>query len=170
MVKTWPRFRAWGRYHPHNRNDLDRAGFAAKLKELALAQVTRVVAKTVYASRQPPSAGLLTKDTYTTYGEVADLLAGRIQELTDSVRTFDPERWVAEFEIACSAEEERIKPEWEAHWHKIADGKKIIEEIHHWMEPGMPVMEFKRIIVRAMAHYRTDAWKIVDSILSNALK
>jgi hypothetical protein len=152
------------------KNDLDRSGFAAKLRELALGQLSSFVAKAVYAPREPENAGVRPKDVAGSYEEIGSTLGDRIDRLATQVKDFDKTAWVGKFVEDCKAEEAKRKSDWEAHWHRLADGKRLIEELHHWIEPNLSPMEFKRGIVKAMSQHATDNWKVVDSILSNALK
>ena len=143
----------------------------AKLKELALKQLTAAVARTVYAPREPENAGARSTDLdVDSYAKMASALSARISLIAGQVRNFSQSDWERDFVAACETQEAQIRSDWESRWSKLADGKRVIEDLHRWLDPGISVTEFKKAIVKAMAQHKTDNWKLVDSILSNALK
>jgi len=62
-----------------------------------------------------------------------------------------------------------IELEWKTNWRDRCDGKRLIDDLYVRYEIAMRKIEFKRQIMVAMKKNKTDNWRTIKELLSEAL-
>ncbi|MUV25724.1 AAA family ATPase [Burkholderia thailandensis] len=141
------------------------------MKNLAMAQIRYVAAQDVYRKLAPEGTGLRPSEIekLDNFDDIGKLLVQRLESVKKFLAPLQQEDWLASYITDCKRREEELKAQWEPKWQTLCDGKSILDALRIHMKLNVSSNEFKRAILKGMAHAQTDSWRVVDSILSNLI-
>ena len=147
-----------------------RGTFEHNIIELALKQLTAVVAKKIYTELKPEGPGLRSSDvSHKTYEEIADILSRRLEGIKAELNDFEEHSWKTNFISKCDALHQEMKTQWDEEWQRLCSGKQLIDDLYRDYTINISKFELKRRLVRAMKANQTDDWTLVRSKIRDAL-
>lgn len=147
-----------------------RGDFERRIEELAMQQLTELIAKEVYRERQSIDPSMRAKDLERQqFDEVSTVMSERLRELKESLDSYDIEAWKESFVEECRARFSDREQEWREGWHKFASGKRLIDDSYRTFSVNLPKRELKRSLVRAMKVEATEDWTLIRSKIRDAL-
>ncbi|MCK9621590.1 MAG: AAA family ATPase [Methylobacter sp.] len=151
--------------------DLDSRGiFEKRLKEMALQQLSEVVAREVYAKESPESVGVRSKDIEgKSFAEMAEILSDRLNTLKLEIQNHDNSNWKNTFIDTCNTKHAELLPIWEDNWFKQASGKRLIDDLYKEYKISIAKLTLKRRLAKRLKADKTEDWTLVKSKILDAL-
>ena len=147
-----------------------RGTFENKIKELALSQLTEVVAINVYARLSPDGVGIRVKEIEgKNFLYIAEVLSTRLEDLKGEMNNFKNQSWKKEFVSQCENSYSILKPEWDNSWIKLASGKRLIDDMYKTYTISVSKLSLKRKLAKRMYTDQSEDWTLVKSKLRDAL-
>jgi hypothetical protein len=147
-----------------------RGEFEKKIKELALQQLTEVVARTVYNEKSPESPGLRNNDVEgKNFDEMAEALSIRLTRIQADVQGFDASTWKDEFVQECQQKHQELTPTWNESWIKYASGKRLIDDLYKNYKINISKLALKRKLAKRILVNKSEDWTLVKSKIIDAL-
>jgi hypothetical protein len=105
-----------------------------------------------YQSFSYESPGLRSKEIRNkSHDEAAKTLSKRLSQIQEQTAHFNDADWEKELVEKAKARAVELAASWDVEGDKYCDAKRILEELHGEYRIRMPLIQFKRRIVRAMA-------------------
>lgn len=150
---------------PDNRGDFDR-----ELKELAHEQKIPSVAKLAYQNLEPENPGIRPREIKgKTYEEIAEVLFARLSKIHDQTENLKQDQWISSFVESCKRIELQNSSDWSDNWMKICSGKELLDSLYPKYGVRIPKLEFKKRVIKQMREEKADSWRVVESVLREAL-
>jgi hypothetical protein len=147
-----------------------RGAFEQRVVELALGQLTGVIASEVYKTLEPDNPGMRPSEIeQKTFSEIADIVAARLQAIKSSLQAFDPESWKEQFISKCKSRHAALEVQWKQEWLKLCSGKRLIDDIYREYTIRIGKFDFKRGLSKRMKAEQTEDWTLVKSKIRDAL-
>ncbi len=148
-----------------------RGTFEKKIVELAMVQLTEVVAKKIYSELEPDNPGLRSSEIERkNYSEISEILSGRLVKIKEELLDFDEATWKSDFISRCEEQRSKLDSDWTEEWLKLCNGKRLIDDIYReYTIRGLSKFEFKRRLARRMKSEQTEDWTLVKSKIRDAL-
>jgi ABC-type molybdenum transport system ATPase subunit/photorepair protein PhrA len=147
-----------------------RGEFESKLKKLALQQLTEVISKEIYNKISPASPGIrATEIESKTFYEISIILADRLLSIKNDIQSFECADWKENFIKSCEQLHIKKITEWEENWIKLANGKRIIDDLYKVYNINIPKLALKRKLAKRIYTERTEDWTLVKSKVQDAL-
>jgi len=147
-----------------------RGEFEKKIKEIAMQQLNEVVAREVYTSVSPESAGLRTKDVEgKDFDQIALILCDRLSTLKSEIDNHDDASWKSNFIAKCKERHSAQLPLWNEAWMKQASGKRLIDDMYKEYTINISKLALKRKLSKRMNINKTEDWTLVKSKIIDAL-
>lgn len=147
-----------------------RGELANMLRDISLSQLRGRVAREIYQEREPENPGFRPKFANAgSYEEIGGALLEQLETIRDQLAKIDPSTWLQKFKASCEARESELCEQWQENWNVHADGKRVLSEVFKQVGPTCSLLEFKRRIASEMQAKKTEAWRLVDSVLSSVL-
>ena len=140
------------------------------MRNLALQQLTLIAARDEYGAYGYQNASLRTEEFRgSTLIELAENFFKRASTARASIPDESQASWTARFVAGAEARGRDLQVTWEAKWHELCDGKRLISDLHK--AAGLRVSEaaFKTRIVRQMRDTTSDNWRLLRDILTDFL-
>jgi hypothetical protein len=148
-----------------------RGTFSADLKQMALAQLPELAAKIEYASEEPENCGLIAKELRGLgCPAIASKLADRLQRVSVSLTTFDRSVWEPTFTKKLEATCAGLKSEWELNWRSKCSGKRLFRDLQERYRIKLSPAAFKETMIQSLAASKSETWRLLESIVSDALR
>lgn len=147
-----------------------RGTFENKIKELALSQLTEVVAIEIYTQQSPDGVGIRTKEIEgKNFTDIAEILCSRLETLKSDMNVFESQSWKKLFIEECNNSYNKLKPEWDNSWIKLASGKRLIDDLYKNYTINVSKLSLKRRLAKRMHTDQSEDWTLVKSKLRDAL-
>jgi hypothetical protein len=147
-----------------------RGAFEQRVVELALGQLTGVIATEVYMTLEPDNPGMRPSEIERkTYLVIAGILAARLQSIKSGLQAFDSDAWKEQFISKCSTLHATREGQWKEEWIKLCSGKRLIDDIYREYTIRMSKFDFKRGLSKRMKAEQTEDWTLVKSKIRDAL-
>ncbi len=147
-----------------------RGEFEKKVKELALQQLNEVIAKEIYATMSPESAGVRGKDVERKrFEEIASTLSSRLSALKEEIQNHDDVQWTKDFINHCKTRHSDLLPLWNESWIKQASGKRLIDDLYQEYTINISKLALKRKLSKRIYLNKSEDWTLVKSKLIDAL-
>jgi len=141
------------------------------IREIAARQVPDRIAQEVFKEYKFPDAHLRYEDTHDkSLDDMARAIATRLGGLASAFRSFDEAGFAKDFKEKCETRSTAFKRDWDQQWRTEADGKRIIEELRNELKIRMPLLKFKKKILREMKSRKSDDWHAVKGLIEEGLK
>jgi hypothetical protein len=101
---------------------------------------------------------------------MADVLFSRVGVLKTQICGLVEADWKKDFISQCEAEHAKRKAAWESDWIVLCDGKRFFRDLHQRYGVKISSLKLKKMIVERMQREQTDAWVLVEKLLSDGLK
>lgn len=142
----------------------------ATLKEMALAQTTDEAIRRTYLQREPENCGLRPKEVLSrTATEAADILFTRLQRAQESLAALKRETWTAEFVQESNQVAATLRSEWDDTWRKECDAKRLFKDVQAKYQARISVGMLKAEVMKEMRVRQTDDWKILQTLIRDAI-
>jgi hypothetical protein len=143
----------------------NRAEIPDLIKRFVAQQIKEIAISAAYDEYKFESPGVRQKELRNKIkSDVIRALQERISGIQEQVRNIDFDSWAVELEKKSASLEEQLTQQWSADWVKLCDGKRILEEIHAHYVLRLPLVHFKRRIVRAMGTRKSSN---LESLMAN---
>lgn len=140
------------------------------LKELAMSQLDAAVAKLVYSNYAYENSGLRPAEVNgRSFPQIASVLFARLAEIKKQLDDAEEARWTQSFVAACEGQKVEMAEVWEAKWQEECDGKRLFADLQKRLEIAMPLLRFKKAVIREMKHEATEGWRAMESLLKELL-
>jgi ABC-type phosphate/phosphonate transport system ATPase subunit len=147
-----------------------RGEFETLVRELAIGQLTELVAKQTYASMEPDNPGLRPKEIAGLgYDAIADALVSRLLAIRAELSGLDVSAWKRKFVEEANTRERSLKDQWATSWRKLCDGKRLIDDLYKRLGIRIGKLDFKIKVVRHMAAEASDDWQLIKGKLHEAI-
>lgn len=148
-----------------------RGTFEKKIKEIALQQLSEVVAKEVYVKESPESVGHRSKDIEgKTFEEIAGILSNRLETLKSEMQGYDNSEWERQFIEKCNSKHSELLPLWNESWVKQVSGKRLIDDLYREYPIHIQKLTLKRKLAKRIKMDKTEDWTLVKSKIIDALR
>jgi hypothetical protein len=148
-----------------------RGEVSATFKKIAMSQLQGQVILDIYNRLGYELPRLRAKDIFGRgYDDIASELFTNLEGLQSKIAGIEKMKWIASFVNACQDEFKNVSPRWEYDWMALCDGKRFIADIHSQFELQISHLSFKKRIIERMEYEKSDGWKQLDALLSEALQ
>lgn len=142
----------------------------ASLKEMALSQTTDEAVRRAYASREPENCGLRPKEVIGRPTiETATSLFDRLERARNSLKDLDRSTWTESFMSDVDTLSSTLRADWDDTWRKECDGKRLLRDIQARYQLRVASSFLKAEVVREMRNQQSDDWKILRTLVSQAV-
>jgi len=155
-----------------SKDRIENRGEVQKLfRDIAVSQLQEVIAVEAYHALAYDDLGLRPKEILgKAYPEIADVLFSRVNVLKTQICGLVEADWKNDFISRCKAEHAKREAAWESDWLIHCDGKRFFRDLHQRYGVKISPLKFKKLIVERMQREQTDAWVLVEKLLSDALR
>jgi len=148
-----------------------RGEFEALIRDLAIGQLTELVAKRTYESLEPDNPGLRPKEVASlSYDQMAEILVSRLSTIKTQLAGLDPASWKAKFVQEAKTAEQSLAEHWNTSWRKLCDGKRVIDDLYKRFEIHVSKLDLKTRVMRKMVADESDDWQLIKGKLTEALR
>jgi len=147
----------------------DRGEFQARVKSLAMSQLTPIAARSAYEPTRPVSPGLTNDDLRPSFEEMSEILVMKLAQLKSSTDAIDPMIWKTEFLTNCRRIDAKLRKVWDSEWALKCNGKELLEAVCREFQINRDRREIKRDLVRSIRDQKTPEWQRVMELLRNAM-
>lgn len=142
----------------------------AALKELALAQTDDEAVRRAYLKREPENCGLRPKEVFAkSAGEAADILCSRLERAKAELSAVNRDEWIASFVTEAGQLAAELRAEWDDSWRKECDAKRLLKDVQARYQAKVSLAFLKIEIIREMRVQQTDDWKLLQTLLRDAI-
>lgn len=142
----------------------------ASLKEMALAQTGDEAIRRTYMSREPENCGLRPREVFSkTAAEAADLLYARLQRAQESLATLKRDQWTTEFTLEAEQTAALLRADWDDTWRKECDAKRLFRDIQAKYQAKVSLGFLKTEVIKEMRVRQSDDWKILQTLIREAI-
>lgn len=148
-----------------------RGSLPGTLKELAIGQLSFVVANEIYQELEPENAGIRHRELKgnTNYDAIGNILASRIESIKDQLDGFQKKSWITNFVKQCNSRDQKLRPVWENDWVILANGKEVINACRLKYEVKCSDIDFKITIMKKLKARHTDEWNQLNDRINNLI-
>ena len=143
----------------------------AMLRSLAMEQLQEVAIRHVYQGYCYRDPGLRPEDIVG--GETLQVISAavfeRIEAAKLSICNLERENWTRNFIIEVKAKREELERSWDTRWRTDCDGKKLFRSLQKRVQLGMPLLVFKKQVIRRMRELNTIEWQRITRMLSDLI-
>lgn len=140
------------------------------LKEMALAQTGDEAIRRAYLTREPENCGIRPKEVFAKpASEAAELLWARLQRTQESLAALERDSWVASFVQECDRTAATLRADWDDSWRKECDAKRLFKDIQARYQAKISIGFLKAEVMKEMRVRQTDDWKVLQTLLRDAL-
>jgi predicted ATPase len=140
------------------------------LKSLALSQLNSLVVKQVYNSYSIDNPGLrLSEIQGKSISDAASILSHRLNHIREQLGSLAAGSWEADFVVKSDRLVKEFQQTWEKRWQEDCDGKRLFSDLHRHCQVKMPLLSFKKRVIREMKLAARQNWLEMESLLKNML-
>jgi predicted ATPase len=145
-----------------------RGVFEDELAELAIAQLTEVVAKLVYAA--PEGCGIRQSEIRgKTIPEIAAILRRRLDQTQEWFGRYEPADWETSFVSAAASKYAELLAVWQQDWVVLANGKRLISDLQTKYEISTSLSKFKEAVAAQLSKRTSESWEELEELLKDNL-
>lgn len=142
----------------------------SSLKEMALAQTGDEAIRRTYLTREPENCGIRPKEVFAKPAtEAAELLFARLERSRDLLATLQRESWIADFVQECEGTAKMMRAEWDDSWRKECDAKRLFKDIQAKYQAKISLGFLKAEVMKEMRVRQTDDWKVLQTLIRDAI-
>ena len=130
-----------------------RGDVRARIKNMQEQQIVERALSENYLAFSYESPGLRSKEIrHKGHVDAAKVLSARLTQVKEQLTNFSAADWEADLVSKAEKRAVELRGLWNVQGDELCDAKRILEELHSQYGIRMPLPQFKRRVVRAMAN------------------
>lgn len=140
------------------------------LRDIAMEQLNDEVIRRIYEELEPENCELRNRDIIgKSFEDCASMLFDKIDSVRQSIKDLERSSWTTDFSTRCQNLEKELRADWETNWRARCNSKRLFKDLQKRQKLKVSVAFMKSAIMKEMRLNTTEDWKLMKSLLSQAI-